>query len=483
MWSTHACDDARLSAYGDPDRRRRPGRVPRGRPRPAPPVRAGAPDRPGRVRRRGAGGAAGDEAARRPGRGDPGRLPDAADERHRVPRAGDGPVPGRAAGRCSPPTPTPTPPSTRSTSSTSTTTCSSPGTRRRRSSTRWSTRCWRRGGDSDHRTVPETKVVGHRWSARSSEVREFLARNQVPYRWYLSDEPEGQRLLAGGRRRTASRLPVVITAGRRGAGRADRRRAGRPGRAGHDAVAGLLRPHRDRRRPGRPGRGGVRRLRGAAHRARRAHRDRRPGRPELPDRELPRLPRRGVRRPAHRPGPAAGAQVRRRGAHHPRRGRPGGQRRRRARCGSPTAPRSTRTPSSWPPGSPTGSWRAPGSTELTGRGVFYGSALTEAAACAGQDVYIVGGANSAGQAAVYLARHAKSVTHPGPRPVAGASMSYYLIQQIEAIPNISVRTCTEVVGGARRRAPGAAHPARQHDRRRPRRSTRSGCSCSSARPR
>src|ERR1700735_3903067 len=49
---------------------------------------------------------------------------------------------------------------------------------------------------SDHRPVPETKVGGHRWSARSSEVREFLARNQVPYRWYASDEPEGQRLLA-----------------------------------------------------------------------------------------------------------------------------------------------------------------------------------------------------------------------------------------------------------------------------------------------
>ena len=50
--------------------------------------------------------------------------------------------------------------------------------------------------ESDHRPVPETKLVGHRWSARSSEDREFLARNQVPYRWYASDEPEGQRLLA-----------------------------------------------------------------------------------------------------------------------------------------------------------------------------------------------------------------------------------------------------------------------------------------------
>src|ERR1700730_12330537 len=63
---------------------------------------------------------------------------------------------------------------------------------------------------SDHRPAPETKVVGHRWSARSSEVREFLARNQVPYRWYASDEPEGQRLLEAAQADGLS-LPVVIT--------------------------------------------------------------------------------------------------------------------------------------------------------------------------------------------------------------------------------------------------------------------------------
>src|SRR6266849_4979042 len=63
---------------------------------------------------------------------------------------------------------------------------------------------------SDHRAVPETKVIGHRWSARSSEVREFLARNQVPYRWYASDEPEGQRLLAAAEADGLD-LPLVIT--------------------------------------------------------------------------------------------------------------------------------------------------------------------------------------------------------------------------------------------------------------------------------
>jgi thioredoxin reductase (NADPH) len=89
---------------------------------------------------------------------------------------------------------------------------------------------------------------------------------------------------------------------------------------------------------------------------------------------------------------------------------------------------------------------ADGIDRLTGRGVFYGSALTEAANCAAQDVYIVGGANSAGQAAVYLARGAKSVTILVRGPSLQRSMSYYLIQQIESVPNISVRTCTEVIG-------------------------------------
>jgi len=88
--------------------------------------------------------------------------------------------------------------------------------------------------------------------------------------------------------------------------------------------------------------------------------------------------------------------------------------------------------------------QAPGLADLTGRGVYYGSALTEASACLGQDVYIVGGANSAGQAAVYLSRHAKSVTLLVRGPSLEQSMSYYLIKQIEDVPNISVRTCTEV---------------------------------------
>src|SRR5262249_5753477 len=87
---------------------------------------------------------------------------------------------------------------------------------------------------------------------------------------------------------------------------------------------------------------------------------------------------------------------------------------------------------------------APGVADFTGRGIFYGSALTQAAACSGQDVYIVGGANSAGQAAVYLARAAKSVTLLVRGPSLTRSMSHYLVEQIAGIPEITVRTGTEI---------------------------------------
>ena len=79
---------------------------------------------------------------------------------------------------------------------------------------------------------------------------------------------------------------------------------------------------------------------------------------------------------------------------------------------------------------------------------------TEAPACAGQDVYIVGGANSAGQAAMFFSRHARKVTLLVRGPGLEASMSTYLIEQLETIHNIDVRTGTEVAEALRRRAPG-----------------------------
>jgi thioredoxin reductase (NADPH) len=87
---------------------------------------------------------------------------------------------------------------------------------------------------------------------------------------------------------------------------------------------------------------------------------------------------------------------------------------------------------------------APGVTELTGRGVYYGAALTEALACCDQDVYVVGGGNSAGQAAMFFARYARRVTILVRGAGLSETMSQYLIDQIAATPNIVVQPRTQV---------------------------------------
>ncbi|MGY1637879.1 FAD-dependent oxidoreductase [Geodermatophilus sp. SYSU D00742] len=85
--------------------------------------------------------------------------------------------------------------------------------------------------------------------------------------------------------------------------------------------------------------------------------------------------------------------------------------------------------------------------ELRGAGVHYGAAASEAPLVAGEEVYIVGGANSAGQAALHLARYAKRVTLVVRAARLAAGMSHYLVRQVEETPNIEVRTGTEVVDG------------------------------------
>jgi thioredoxin reductase (NADPH) len=84
---------------------------------------------------------------------------------------------------------------------------------------------------------------------------------------------------------------------------------------------------------------------------------------------------------------------------------------------------------------------------LTGAGVFYGAAASEAPAMRGQQVYVVGGANSAGQAAVHLARYAERVTMLVRGSSLAATMSDYLVQEIHAALNITVRLGVEVVDG------------------------------------
>jgi thioredoxin reductase (NADPH) len=310
---------------------------------------------------------------------------------------------------------------------------------------------------ADYRPVPETKIVGHRWSARSSEVREFLARNQVPYRWYLADEPEGQRLLraAGAIPDEAAdedgiadigliRLPVVITP--------DGQALVEPSDAelaGHVGLATT--PSKDFYDLIVIG-GGPAGLGSAVYGASEG----------LRTVLVERTATGGQAGQSSRienylgfPDGVSGAQLTERA------------RRQAAKFGAEVLTTrdvvglevngSARTVR-FADGSAidahtvilaTGvSYRqlsAPGLDELTGRGVYYGSALTEAAACSEQDVYVVGGANSAGQAAVYLSRQARSVTLLCRGPSLQQSMSYYLIQQLDGIPSVSVRTCTEVI--------------------------------------
>jgi thioredoxin reductase (NADPH) len=90
---------------------------------------------------------------------------------------------------------------------------------------------------------------------------------------------------------------------------------------------------------------------------------------------------------------------------------------------------------------------APALEALNGAGVFYGGPASEAPAMAGQDVYVLGGANAAAQAALYLARYARRVTLVVRAHSLGAGMSHYLVRQVEATPRLEVRLGTEIVGG------------------------------------
>ena len=90
---------------------------------------------------------------------------------------------------------------------------------------------------------------------------------------------------------------------------------------------------------------------------------------------------------------------------------------------------------------------APGLAELTGRGVFYGASASDAANTAGDDVVIVGAANSAGQAALHLARFARKVVLVVRGDALEKSMSKYLVERIRSTENIEVRLQTEIVSG------------------------------------
>jgi thioredoxin reductase (NADPH) len=302
---------------------------------------------------------------------------------------------------------------------------------------------WRTTGD---KPVTATQVVGHRWSARSHEVRDFLARNSVSYRWLPADEPEGRRLLQAAGLDEAS-VPLVVTpegdylvdpgveelAAKVGLSTSPATDfydtvivGGGPaglGAAVYAASEGLRTVMVEREATG-----------GQAGQSTRI--ENYLGFPDgvsgvqLTDR---------ARRQAAKFGAeiltaadVTGLEVR--GSSRVVRFADGGQ------VAAHTVVLAT--------GVSYHTLEVPGAGRLTGRGIFYGSAATEAPACADEDVYVVGGANSAGQAAVFLSRHARRVTLLVRADGLERSMSHYLVRQIRDTANITVRLNTVVVEAA-----------------------------------
>ena len=191
-------------------------------------------------------------------------------------------------------------------------------------------------------------------------------------------------------------------------------------------------------------------VRGPRHGGGRGRGDRRPGRHQLDDPQLPRLPARHLRHAARPARAQPGDPVR-----HPVLHRVGGHLlRRRASTATttssaPTAGRST-PGRSWSP--PASRYRKLGIEpleRLVGQGVFYGSAMSAARELEGQDVVVVGGGNSAGQAAIHLARFARSVTILVRRAGLEETMSQYLVNEIEWNPRVvgAGRTARSCDGG------------------------------------
>src|SRR5271169_3553926 len=290
--------------------------------------------------------------------------------------------------------------------------------------------------------IPHTKVIGHRWSARSWQVRDFLARNGLYYNWFMADDPDGEQLLrAAGQ--DGLRLPVVVT--ERGDTLIE------PSDAELADTLGLTTTPSQEFYDLIVVGGGPAGLAAAVYGASEG----------LHTVLIERTATGGQAGQSSRienylgfPDGVSGGQLADRAR---RQAEKFGAELITARAATALEINgSARTIRFADGGSidahsvilATGvAYRqldAAGCSELSGRGVYYGAATSVASECADDEVYVIGGANSAGQAAMFLSREAKSVTIVVRAPSLEASMSYYLIQQIEQNPKITVRTCTEV---------------------------------------
>lgn len=309
---------------------------------------------------------------------------------------------------------------------------------------------WRATGD---RAVPHTKVIGHRWNERSWEVRQFLARNQHSFRSFMADEPKGRQLLdAAGLDGYA--LPVVITE--------QGHTLVEPSDAELAAMLGLSTTPRLEMYELAVIGGGPAGLAAAVYGAseglktvliEEATTGGQAGRSSRIENYLgfpTGISGAELTTSARRQAERFGAEViTTRKAVRLHAGDTGSARTIEFEDGSTVGAQAVilATGVDYRQLRVTGCWDNPDdpACNYVGRGVYYGASVSDATECAGEDVYIVGGANSAGQAAMFMSRSANSVTLLVRGPSLEASMSYYLIQQIAKNPKISVRTCTEVV--------------------------------------
>jgi thioredoxin reductase (NADPH) len=309
---------------------------------------------------------------------------------------------------------------------------------------------WHATGD---RAIPHTKVIGHRWNERSWEVRQFLARNQHSFRSFMADDAKGKQLLdAAGL--DGYQLPVVIT--EQGETLVE------PTNAELAAMLGLsTSPSLEMYELAVIG-GGPAGLAAAVYGASEGLKTvlieatttgGQAGRSSKIENYLgfpTGVSGAELTTSARRQAERFGAEViTTRKAVRLQAGDSGTARTIEFEDGNRVSAQAVilATGVDYRELQVNGCWNDPDNPacNYVGRGVFYGASVSDSSECKGEDVYIVGGANSAGQAAMFMSRTAKSVTLLVRGPSLEASMSYYLVRQIEKNDNITVRTCTEVV--------------------------------------
>jgi thioredoxin reductase (NADPH) len=291
------------------------------------------------------------------------------------------------------------------------------------------------------------RVVGLRWSPRSHEVRDFLARNQVPYRWLdvgsADTDAEVRQLVDSLGPEELQRLPLVILP--------DGERLEQPSTAEVAERVGLRRravsEFYDLAIVGGGPAGLAAAVYGASEGLRTVMVER-----EAPGGQAGMSSR--IENYLGFPAGLSGADLARRAVAQARRFG--------VEILSPQEAAGARAEGPYrflrlSDGTEIGchallvasgvQWRrleVPGMERLTGAGVYYGAAMTEALSCKGEDVYVVGGANSAGQAAMHFANYARRVVMLVRGPSLEQSMSRYLVDQIAQTPNIRVEFNTRV---------------------------------------